>query len=67
MTPAEKVQRLHGLIEQLAGRFEGYLPYPDEKRDSVVRGHEMFIKDTIKKADAIAAKSTEQKDKAPGF
>lgn len=50
----QEVYRLHGLIEELAMRFRGYLPWPEEKRDSVVRGHEAAIKDIIKKADAIA-------------
>jgi hypothetical protein len=51
----DTIRRLHGLIEQLAGRFKGYLPWPEEKRDTVVRGHEMFIEDTIRKADALAS------------
>lgn len=60
------MQRMHGLIEQLAGRFKGYLPWPEDKRDAVVRGHEMFIEDTITKADALALQSEmAEKNAAP--
>lgn len=49
----EAVEQLHALVEQLAGRFRGYLPWGDDLRTSTVRSHEMFIKDAIKKADAL--------------
>ena len=51
--PVASAERWHGLVEQLAQRFKGYLPWPDDLRGSVVRGHEMFIEDTLKKADAF--------------
>lgn len=54
----EDAERLHGLVEQLANRFKGYLPWPNELRDAVVRGHEMFIEDTIKKADSARKAGT---------
>lgn len=58
LSDAEAVRRLHGLIEQLAGRFRGYLPWPETLRDATVRGHEAFIADTIAKADAILGESS---------
>jgi hypothetical protein len=53
-----RLERMHGLLELLAGRFRGYLPWPQELRDSVVRGHEAAIDDTIKKADALMQSET---------
>ncbi len=53
-TKNDPVLRLHGMIEELAMRFKGYLPWPEEKRDAVVRGHEKAIEDIIKKADELA-------------
>lgn len=49
----EGMVKMHALVDQLAARFKGYLPWPDELRDPIVRGHEMFIEDTIKKSDAM--------------
>lgn len=51
----ERLEKMRTLVEHLAGRFKGYLPWPDDLRDAVVRGHEAFIEDTIKKADAMLA------------
>ena len=63
--PVASVERWRGLVEQLAQRFKGYLPWPDELRDSVVRGHEMFIEDTIKKADALLNASPPPAQRGP--
>lgn len=46
------VRTLHGCVETLASAFRGYLPWPEEARSSVVRGHEALIEDTVKRADA---------------
>jgi hypothetical protein len=51
----EVIEKLHALIDLLAHRFKGYLPWPSELRDAVVRGHESFIAATIRKADELRA------------
>jgi len=46
------LRTLHACVETLASAFKGYLPWPEEKRDAVVRGHEALIEDTMQRADA---------------
>lgn len=61
------IRTLHACVETLASAFKGYLPWPDEKRDSVVRGHEILIEDTLKRADAcmtIIRHAEEQRETA---
>ena len=54
MKPWEQhpVRTLHACVDTLASAFKGYLPWPDDKRGQVERGHEMLIEDTVKRADA---------------
>ena len=46
------IRTLHACVETLASAFRGYLPWMEEQRDSVVRGHQALIEDTVKRADA---------------
>lgn len=50
---ARLAERLHAQVDQLAHRFRGYLPWHTEDSDSTVRSHQMFITDTIKRADEL--------------
>lgn len=64
-TPSgDSLTRMHALVELLAERFKGFLPWADELRGQTVRSHEKFIEDTMRKADAICNRCAQSESAA---